>query len=227
MMLSLFGCNSKQAQESPKQPTESAQTTPGNLENKNSTGPQDEPENTTGEETNQSGSVEMGTADRPSETLSEDANTGNIVPGNTVIPTEKGNSESEETPSNREEGSSANTGTIGRPGDNEDSNTSPPSQPEDTEQIENNTEQDTSKGPILSAVPRPTESATLDPYVNMAGAYEQYKNMSGTEQQDFLQKYFDGDLEEFINWLNAAKVEYDKKHPTVELGPDGRIPTGN
>ena len=59
----------------------------------------------------------------------------------------------------------------------------------------------------------------------MAGVYVQYKNMSGTEQQTFVQECFDGNLEEFINWYNVAKAEYDKKHPAIELGTVGKIPS--
>ena len=72
-------------------------------------------------------------------------------------------------------------------------------------------------GVITGTTDRPNNSAQ-DIYVDMAGAYTRYNAMTGAEQQRFLQEYFDGNLEEFVNWYNAAKEEYNKKHPAKEIG---------
>lgn len=56
-----------------------------------------------------------------------------------------------------------------------------------------------------------------------ATEYERYYNMSGDEQKAFIESF--GSIEAFFEWHNAAKAEYEKLHPDIEI-EDGSVDLG-
>ena len=57
--------------------------------------------------------------------------------------------------------------------------------------------------------------------------YEEYRALSGEEQQEYMYTFKkpDGslDVRAFNDWYNAAKKAYDEAHPKETIGPDGNI----
>lgn len=54
--------------------------------------------------------------------------------------------------------------------------------------------------------------------------YEKLMEMSGEEQQAFMESF--ESLDAFFAWLEAAKAEYEAKNPGIEIGGDGIIVVG-
>lgn len=55
--------------------------------------------------------------------------------------------------------------------------------------------------------------------------WEEYEAMTGEERQEHFSKF--ASLEQYLNWFNKAKADYDKTHPTIEVGKDGTIDIGD
>lgn len=55
--------------------------------------------------------------------------------------------------------------------------------------------------------------------------WEQYEAMSAEEQYKFFQSF--SDPADFFAWREKAKADYDKAHPTIEVGKDGTIDIGD
>lgn len=47
-------------------------------------------------------------------------------------------------------------------------------------------------------------------------AYEQYHNMSGSAQKEFIDSF--PSIEAFVAWYENAKAEYDALHPSIDVG---------
>lgn len=54
--------------------------------------------------------------------------------------------------------------------------------------------------------------------------YEKLLEMSGDEQQKFMESF--DSLPAFFEWLENAKAEYESKNPAIEIGSDGVINIG-
>jgi hypothetical protein len=68
--------------------------------------------------------------------------------------------------------------------------------------------------------PADTEEDTKTPAVSPT--YEEYCAMTSAEQEAFFFSF--ADHEDFFLWFEAAKADYEERHPGVEIGPDGIIP---
>lgn len=93
--------------------------------------------------------------------------------------------------------------------DNEETTTQPA---EETEQPDETT-----------ATEQPTEPATDAP-VTVLSDYQRYHNMTGEEQQAFIDNF--ESIEAFFEWYNAAKAEHEKMNPSTEIG-GGNIDLGD
>ena len=60
---------------------------------------------------------------------------------------------------------------------------------------------------------RPPVEVTLPEGTQPYTDYERYMDMSGEEQKVFFDSF--EDKQDFFNWFNAAKDEYEKAHPPV------------
>lgn len=54
--------------------------------------------------------------------------------------------------------------------------------------------------------------------------WEEYNAMTGAEREAFFNSF--ASPEDFVNWLTAAKAQYEKEHPTIEIGENGEIDLG-
>lgn len=63
-----------------------------------------------------------------------------------------------------------------------------------------------------------------DDLAELAAAYQRYLNMSGAEQQAFIQEF--DSIPAFFEWLNAAKDAYETLNPDIEIGEDGKVDLG-
>ena len=71
-----------------------------------------------------------------------------------------------------------------------------------------------------------TTEATVPAATNPAPAklsYEQYEAMSAAQQREFMMSF--ADVEDFFDWYNDAKAEYEKQHPDIEI-EDGKVEIG-
>ena len=64
---------------------------------------------------------------------------------------------------------------------------------------------------------------TVPPTISGASDYEWYNSLSGDAQMAFFQEF--ESIEDFVAWYNAAKDEYDRLHPPIEVG-SGKIDLG-
>ena len=72
----------------------------------------------------------------------------------------------------------------------------------------------------------PTEEPETDAPVNTGKiTYEDYLNMSGAEQQEFIMSF--GDPAAFFAWLEAAKAEYEANNPSIDIGDGSDIDIGD
>ena len=61
----------------------------------------------------------------------------------------------------------------------------------------------------------PTVPAPEEPAVQGVTEYERYTAMNGEEQQAFVESF--GSMEDFFEWYNAAKKEYEASKKDVEI----------
>lgn len=54
--------------------------------------------------------------------------------------------------------------------------------------------------------------------------WEEYQAMSGAEREAHFKQFTS--TEAYMTWLNKAKADYDKAHPTIEVGPNGTVDLG-
>lgn len=55
--------------------------------------------------------------------------------------------------------------------------------------------------------------------------WEEYQAMTGEERQEHFNRFASAD--DYMNWLNKAKADYEKRHPTIEVGKDGTVDIGD
>lgn len=55
--------------------------------------------------------------------------------------------------------------------------------------------------------------------------WEEYQAMTGEERQGHFNRFASAD--DYMNWLNKAKADYEKRHPTIEVGKDGTVDIGD
>ena len=53
--------------------------------------------------------------------------------------------------------------------------------------------------------------------------YEEYEDMTAAQQREFMMSF--ADVEDFFDWYNQAKAEYEAQHPDIEIG-DGKVEIG-
>ena len=136
-------------------------------------------------------------------TMPNETEATGVVSAETELPTEKVEEPAEATESP----------TIPQ----KESETSDGSDTATTEQPEQNTTPEATEPPA-------TESEATDPPAGGGmTAYEWDNSLSGEEQMKFFNTF--DSMEEFVNWYNAAKAEYDRLHPDIEIG-DGNINAG-
>ncbi len=73
----------------------------------------------------------------------------------------------------------------------------------------------------------PSQSQTTDNDNSGSGSnttYEEYEAMSGTEQTMFYYSFADAD--EFLDWYNKAKAEYEAEQEKIYVGMDGVVNAG-
>lgn len=61
---------------------------------------------------------------------------------------------------------------------------------------------------------------TVDTVPPSAMTYEKYHAMSPRDQRLYMESF--GDVEAFFQWYNAAKEQYEKDHPAIDIG-DGTV----
>lgn len=55
--------------------------------------------------------------------------------------------------------------------------------------------------------------------------WEEYQAMSAEEQYKFFESF--SDPKDFFAWQEKAKADYEKRHPTIEVGKDGTVDIGD
>lgn len=55
--------------------------------------------------------------------------------------------------------------------------------------------------------------------------WEEYQAMSADEQYKFFESF--SDPKDFFAWQEKAKADYEKRHPTIEVGKDGTVDIGD
>lgn len=79
--------------------------------------------------------------------------------------------------------------------------------------------------PAASPTEPPTEAPTAP---KPQTEYEKFQNMNAQEQQDYMNSF--GSVDDFFNWYNGAKEEYDASRDEIQVGGDsinmGDIITG-
>lgn len=139
------------------------------------------------------------------------------------------------------EGGAAN-GTAQAPGNQNGTGTADPSNPAnegtlpggfeliDREELDDDTGTTPTTNPTNPTTPttKPTNPTTPAPGTdgpeldeNGYWTYEYYISRSGEEQMAYYRTF--PSMAEFNKWYNAAKAEYDRKHPKETIGPDGKI----
>jgi len=73
-----------------------------------------------------------------------------------------------------------------------------------------------------SVSPSPTPEIEVD-FENMT--YEVYNSLHPSVQQQYFDTY--ENPMDFIEWYKKGKEEYDKLHPSIEIGEDGEINLGD
>ena len=69
-----------------------------------------------------------------------------------------------------------------------------------------------------------TPDAPVSPSYENQITYEEYNSLSGEEQEAYFNTF--PSIESFFEWYNAARDEYEKNNPTIEIGDD-TIDIGN
>lgn len=92
---------------------------------------------------------------------------------------------------------------------------------------ENSATEETTK-PTETKVPDDTQDATIEStepteIVTELTEYEWYNALSGEQQVEFMGTF--ASMADFFEWYNAAKEEYEKENPSIEIG-DGNIDLG-
>lgn len=103
-----------------------------------------------------------------------------------------------------------------------DMNNSPTEGDKDSTE-ESTTPTEIEKDPTEDTVPPTTESNGQGSMSANAQAYAAWLNMSGEQQQEFMNSF--DSIEAFFAWLNAAKAEYEAQNPGIDVG-DGNIDIG-
>lgn len=61
-----------------------------------------------------------------------------------------------------------------------------------------------------------TEPTETMPAPTNLSEYEKFQSLSPSEQQEYVESF--PSIDEFFNWYNAAKEEYEKANPPIEVG---------
>lgn len=68
----------------------------------------------------------------------------------------------------------------------------------------------------------PTGTTSVEPVTGNT-AFEQYEAMSAEQQRAYMMTF--ETMEDFFDWYNKAKAEYDALHPDIEIS-DGKVDLG-
>lgn len=82
--------------------------------------------------------------------------------------------------------------------------------------------QPTSAGSDDAETTEPTGTTSVEPVTGNT-AFEQYEAMSAEQQREFMMSF--ETMEDFFDWYNKAKAEYDALHPDIEIS-DGKVDLG-
>ena len=64
--------------------------------------------------------------------------------------------------------------------------------------------------------PAETQPAPTTPPAQSRSEYEEFQNMSPSQQQEHMNSF--ESIDAFFNWYNAAREEHDKMYPDIEIG---------
>lgn len=70
-----------------------------------------------------------------------------------------------------------------------------------------------------------TSGGTTDDTKPKTLTWEEYNALSGEEQYAYFQSF--SDPKDFFAWQEKAKADYEKRHPTIEVGKDGTVDIGD
>lgn len=90
------------------------------------------------------------------------------------------------------------------------------------EETTNENEEDSTEGNEVLMETVPVEE--IGTVVAEKTEYEKLMEMSGEEQQEFMESF--ESLDAFFAWLETAKAEYEAKNPGIEIGGDGIVVVG-
>ena len=65
------------------------------------------------------------------------------------------------------------------------------------------------------------DTSQEEPALPPSPTYEEYCAMTSQEQVDFFNSF--DQIEDYFLWFEAAKKDYEDRHPGIEIGPDGVI----
>ena len=82
--------------------------------------------------------------------------------------------------------------------------------------------QPTSAGSGDAETTEPTGTTSVEPVTGNT-AFERYEAMSADEQRAYMMSF--ENMEDFFDWYNKAKAEYDALHPDIEIS-DGKVDIG-
>lgn len=77
--------------------------------------------------------------------------------------------------------------------------------------------QDTQTPPAEETTERGEDTSEENPSAAPSPTYEEYSAMTSQEQVDFYNSF--PDIEGFFLWFEAAKADYEERHPGIEIGP--------
>ena len=70
-----------------------------------------------------------------------------------------------------------------------------------------------------------TSGGTTDDTKPKTLTWEEYNALSGEKQYAYFQSF--SDPKDFFAWQEKAKADYEKRHPTIEVGKDGTVDIGD
>ncbi len=71
-----------------------------------------------------------------------------------------------------------------------------------------------------TTIPSGDENTNFNPQNPKDCTYEEFVNMTPTQQEACMKAY--SSMEEFFKWYTKAKEEYEKEHPSIDVG-DGSL----
>lgn len=117
----------------------------------------------------------------------------------------------QETPAASAEGDTSEP-TLDESGDTADTADSPETQAPSLQETSDKSETDSTVEP---------DTSHEEPAFPPSPTYEEYCAMTSQEQVDFFNSF--DRIEDYFLWFEAAKKDYEDRHPGIEIGPDGVI----